>query len=242
MKNLKNSGDGILAENASWTFGSNTPKNFSTHVKKSVPYYDTGHDLVSDISDYFVKEDSICYELGVSTGVLLKKLSNRHKPSTTWIGIDREKKMIDQAKVEVFSDNNKSKNLKLIVDDVITYKYKKSDFIVSYYTVQFIPNRLRQILIDKIYSTLNWGGAFLIFEKVRGPDARFQDLMTGVYNEFKLKQGYTPDEIISKARSLKSVMEPFSTKGNLDMLNRAGFVDILPVFKWVCFEGYLCIK
>ena len=64
-------------------------------------------------------------------------------------------------------------------------------------------------------------------KKVRGPDARFQDIMTGIYNEFKLKQGYTPDEIISKSRSLKGVMEPFSTKGNLDMLNRAGFVDII---------------
>ena len=73
--------------------------------------------------------------------------------------------MIDQAKHEVFSDNIKVKNLKLIEDDAITYKYKKSDFIVSYYTVQFIPTRLRQLLIDKIYSTLNWGGAFLIFEK-----------------------------------------------------------------------------
>ena len=242
MNDYENSGDDIMSKNASWTFGSNTPKNFSNHVKKSVPLYDIGHDLVLDISDYFVKEDSICYELGVSTGVLIKKLSNRHKHSTCWIGIDKEKNMIEQAKHELFSENKKVKNLKLIVDDVITYKYKKSDFIVSYYTVQFIPNRLRQILIDKIYSTLNWGGAFLIFEKVRGPDARFQDIMTGIYNEFKLKQGYTPDEIISKSRSLKGVMEPFSTNGNLDMLTRAGFVDVLPIFKWVCFEGYLCIK
>ena len=242
MKISINSGDGIKSENASWTFGRDTPKNFSTHVKKSVPHYDIGHDLVVDVSDYFVKEDSICYEIGVSTGVLIKKLKDRHKSTTTWFGIDKEKKMIEQAKEEIFPKNEKVKNLKLIADDAITYQYQKSDFMVSYYTIQFIPNRLRQILIDKIYSTLNWGGAFVMFEKVRGPDARFQDVMTGIYNEFKLKQGYTPEEIISKSRSLKGVMEPFSTKGNLDMLKRAGFVDILPIFKWVCFEGYVCIK
>ncbi len=242
MSNIENAGDGIKSGNASWTFGSDTPKNFSAHVKKSVPLYDVGHDLVLDISDFFVKEDSICYEIGVSTGALIKKLVDRHKSTTTWIGIDREKNMIDQAKREISSGKNNIKNLKLVTGDAITYKYKKSDFIVSYYTIQFIPNRFRQILIDSIYSNLNWGGAFLMFEKVRGPDARFQDLMTGVYNEFKLKQGYTPDEIISKARSLKGVMEPFSTNGNLEMFKRAGFVDILPVFKWVCFEGYVCIK
>ena len=128
------------------------------------------------------------YFLGTAPPALIKKLNNRHKATTTWIGIDREKNMIEQAKCEVFSDNKKIKNLKLIIDDAITFNYKKSDFIISYYTIQFIPNRLRQILIDKIYSSLNWGGAFLIFEKVRGPDARFQDLMTGIYNEFMLAE------------------------------------------------------
>ena len=32
--------------------------------------------------------------------------------------------------------------------------------------------------------------------------------------------------IISKGRSLKGILEPFSTKGNLDLLRRAGFKDI----------------
>jgi len=67
--------------------------------------------------------------------------------------------------------------------------------------VQFIRPSYRQLLIDKIYKTLNWGGAFLYFEKVRAPDARFQDIMTGIYNEYKLEQGYSPDEIIQKSRS-----------------------------------------
>ena len=60
--------------------------------------------------------------------------------------------------------------------------------------------------------------------------------------EYKIDQGYTSDEIISKSRSLKGILEPFSTKGNRDMLKRAGFVDILTVFKYGSFEGFLAIK
>ena len=52
----------------------------------------------------------------------------------------------------------------------------------------------------------------------------------------------TPDEIIAKAKSLKGVLEPFSTQGNLDLLKRAGFVDIITIFKYLCFEGFLAIK
>ena len=55
-------------------------------------------------------------------------------------------------------------------------------------------------------------------EKVRGPDARFQDIFNQIYVEYKLSKGYTAEEIINKANSLKSVLEPFSSSGNLQML------------------------
>ena len=38
------------------------------------------------------------------------------------------------------------------------------------------------------------------------------------------------------------MLEPFSTNGNIEMLQRAGFKDIMSVMKWVCFEGFLAIK
>ena len=50
------------------------------------------------------------------------------------------------------------------------------------------------------------------------------------------------EDWIAKARSLKGVLEPFSTAGNLGLMERAGFVDIMSVFKYVCFEGFLAIK
>jgi len=89
---------------------------------------------------------------------------------------------------------------------------------------------------------LNWGGAFILFEKVRAPDARFQDIATSLYTDFKIDQGYNDEEILSKTRSLKGVMEPFSTQGNIDLLGRAGFVDVMTVSKYICFEGFLAIK
>ena len=81
-----------------------------------------------------------------------------------------------------------------------------------------------------------------MFEKVRGADARFQDILCALYNDYKIREGYSADEIIAKSRSLKGVLEPFSTQGNLDMLKRAGFVDINTVQKYLCFEGFLAIK
>ena len=60
--------------------------------------------------------------------------------------------------------------------------------------------------------------------------------------DYKLSQGYDAEEIVSKARSLKSVLEPFSTQGNLDLLDRAGFKDVTTIMKYICFEGFVAIK
>ena len=82
----------------------------------------------------------------------------------------------------------------------------------------------------------------MFFEKVRYSDARFQDIFTTLYNDYKLEMGYSHEEILNKTRSLKGVMEPFSTNGNLDMLKRAGFKDITTVIKDICFQGFIAIK
>lgn len=234
-------GEGIVAGNASWTFATeDVAGGFTDHVRRSVPLYDEGHDVICRLSDFFVKDGSTCYELGVSTAALLKKLARRHSAKAVhWVGIDKEAAMIEQARQELEPD---VKSVSLVIDDINLYPYEKADLIVSYYTIQFVPPRLRQDLFDRIYASLNWGGAFLLFEKVRAADARFQDYMSAVYTDFKLEQGYDAAEVIAKARSLKGVLEPFSTQGNLDLLKRAGFVDCMSVMKWICFEGFLAIK
>ena len=81
-----------------------------------------------------------------------------------------------------------------------------------------------------------------MFEKVRAKDARFQDMTNQIYENFKLDQGFTYKEILSKSLSLKGVMEPFSSDANLKMLKRAGFKDIITILKFLNFEGFLAIK
>lgn len=233
-------GQDISTQRANWNFSANIADNFDEHVKKSVPLYAEGHELVCSLSDFFCHGESVCYELGVSTGGLIKKLAvyNKHKPGVKWIGIDSEQLMIDKAE-----ENCKGiANIELACGDVLLHDYQKSDFIVAYYTAQFVPPRLRQELFNKIYQSLNWGGGFVLFEKVRGCDARFQDMMTSIYTDFKLHNGFSSEEIVNKSQSLRGVLEPFSTLGNLGLLQRAGFVDIMSVMKYVCFEGFLAIK
>lgn len=233
-------GNEIEAGRGSWSFGGDVAKTFVSHVEKSVPLYHEGHDLICDVSDYFCIPNSRGYELGTSTGQLIRKLADhhKHKNNVNWVGVDSEQPMIDEAK----SLSKDYDNIEYHCENILIHPIEDADFIVSYYVIQFVPPRYRQELINKIYQGLNWGGAFVWFEKVRGPDARFQDIATSMYNRFKMRQGFDAEEIINKSESLKGVMEPFSTQGNIDLLKRAGFKDISSLFKYVCFEGFIAIK
>lgn len=230
----------ISAGNADWTFGKDVPDTFVEHIKVSVPLYLEGHDLICQLSDYFVKKDSLVYEIGTSTGELIRKLAehNAHKSDARWIGMDVEPAMVEAARRHCAGNPR----IEIVQDDIRIVDLEPADLIISYYTLQFIPPRYRQAVIDKIYQSLNWGGAFIMFEKVRGPDARFQDICTQLYADFKLRNGFSPSEIVEKTRSLKGILEPFSTQGNLDLLGRAGFVDVMTVQKMICFEGFVAIK
>jgi tRNA (cmo5U34)-methyltransferase len=233
-------GNKIEMGNAGWNFGGTVPETFVEHVTQSVPFYAEGHDLICQLSDFFCSGESVCYELGASTGELLKKLAthNRNKPDTRWIGIDAEAAMVEKARLHC----NEVKNIEIVREDVRAFDYQKADLIVSYYCMQFIAPRDRQALFTRIYESLNWGGAFIMFEKVRGPDARFQDITAALYNDFKLQQGFSAAEIVGKTRSLKGILEPFSSAGNIGLFERAGFTDVMTVMKYVCFEGFLGIK
>ena len=233
-------GQDITAGNAGWTFGKGVPETFVDHIKLSVPLYESGHDLICQISDFFVKNESVIYEIGTSTGELIKKLAqhNATKPGARWVGMDVEPAMVSKAQKHCAD----VPAISIVHEDARFMEMEKADMIVSYYTMQFVPPRYRQELFNKIYETLNWGGALVMFEKVRGPDARFQDILTQLYNDFKIRNGFSGEEIVEKSRSLKGVLEPFSTQGNLDMLARAGFKDVTSVQKYLCFEGFLAIK
>jgi tRNA (cmo5U34)-methyltransferase len=236
-----NVGDNIRCDNANWDFGGEIPAGFDEHIKKSIPLYFEAGKLISQISDFFISDDSICYDIGTATGEILKTLLLRHKhKNAKFIGVDNKQEMIDVAGKKLA--NFDKKRYHLVKKDINCFEFKQSDFITSYYTIQFIKPKHRQEIINKIYKSLNWGGAFLFFEKVRAPDARFQDITTSLYNDFKIDQGYTKDEILSKNMSLKGVLEPFSTNGNIDFLQRSGFKDIMTVFKFINFEGFLAIK
>lgn len=232
-------GDAIAAGNGRWEFGGDVADTFEAHIERSVPGYREGHALVASIADFFLRDGALACELGCSTGALSRVLGEANADrAVRIIGIDRESDMLVHARRQCAH----LPNIEFLEADLLEVELEPAALIVAYYTMQFVRPAVRQQLFDRVHAALEWGGAFVMFEKVRAPDARFQDLVSTLYTDWKLEHGFSEAEIVNKTRSLKGVLEPFSSQGNLDLLRRAGFVDVTTVWKQLCFEGFLAIK
>ena len=122
----------IFLKNKEWSFSKKIAPLFDNHIYKSVPLYHQLHWLCEQLSDFYIKEDSIVYDIGCSTGALLNKIAKRQKEKkkVKYFGFDIVKKMIEFAKVK-----NSYKHIKYIIKNIINYKLNKSDFITCFYTL-----------------------------------------------------------------------------------------------------------
>ncbi len=225
----------------SWTFGKNIPLSFDDHIKRSIPGYDVSLNLITELSTYFLTDNSICYDVGFSTGKLISNIYEINKgKKIKLIGVEPEKKMVNFfKKTKIY---RKSNNIKIINKNIENIRIENCDLIISHYTLQFIRQNLRIEILKKFYDNLNLGGAFIFFEKVHGNNSRFEKIFSDLLTDFKLKNNFSDEEIVNKNKAIRGVLNPLSINENLALLKRAGFKKLQIIYHNINFAGILAIK
>lgn len=231
----------IESQKSNWQFDREVVKIFDDHVRKSVPLYNEIHELVVDIAGWFLEDHTNVYDIGTSTGECVCNLSNSYPyRQVQFIGVDISSDMVTKAKERFISKNNVT-----IVNGDITdsdFYVTNASFITAILTLQFIPQRKRQNLLNKIYSGLNKGSGFIMVEKIIGNNARFDEMWIDLYHDLKVRNGLTENEVFAKSRTIRGIMKPNTVEENIHMLSDAGFQDVDMFFKWNNFAGFLAIK
>ena len=95
-------GSGIHSvEGNSWKFNKNVANSFDKHVRQSIPFYDQMQNFICSISEWFLKDESIIYDLGCSTGETAKNIKNynfNRNVNFKYVGLDNSDQMINLAK------------------------------------------------------------------------------------------------------------------------------------------------
>ena len=229
--------------NHRFTFGHGKTENFDEHIKKSIRGYGNLLQDVVNLSQYFVDQDTTVVDLGCSTGRLLKKIIEKNRIQCDYVGIEIEKSFSEsmaQTKKYIHESYSGTK-LEFVEDDIRNYKFENCSLVTSLFTLQFLPVKDRASMIKKIYKGLNKGGCFVFAEKIVCTDARFQEMLTFNYYDYKSTH-FTSDEILAKEQKLRSMLKPNTWAEINLMLGDAGFKLVQPFCMDHMFVGAVAIK
>ena len=225
-----------------WVFDEKVTNCFENMIERCIPNYDTIRKLVFDLGCCFVKEGTEIIDLGCSTGIGIKPFIDKYGAHNHFTLIDSSKPMIDKCNKE-YSGYIRTNIIDVECLDLKNgIKKRNTSLILSFLTLQFVPMEYRAKLLSDIYNALNYGGAFILIEKLISDSNKINNIYLDKYYLHKIENGYTQNEITTKRKSLEGVLVPLTSKWNEDFLRSQGFSHVECFWRWLNFGGFIAVK
>ena len=215
-------------------------EGFDSHIDQSVRGYSNLWNDILKFSEYFVEDCCSVVDIGCSTGKLLKAMktqNDKFASEVVYKGIEIEEDFFDDLKNE--------KNLKFYKQDVRSFEWVtgaiNNCLTTSIFSLQFMPKRNRQIIVERVYESLVKGGAFIFAEKIHSENSLVQEMMQFCYYDYK-RRFYSAEELLDKEQNLRHMMKPLTLDETLEMCRSAGFEIVQPFWQNFNFVGVICIK
>ena len=230
---------------ADFTFA-HRKEGFDEHIDKSIRGYADLLDDVISLSRYFVEEGTNVYDIGCSTGKLTQRMLEANQDfcaEANYVGIeiaDGFYNDILQRQAHI-NEIHPWASVDLRHEDVRNTSLENASLVTSIFTLQFMSKKDRRETIQRIYDSLNEGGAFIFSEKVVCENANFQDMLTFNFYDFKRKT-FDTEDIMDKERTLRSMLKPSTWTEIREMMWDAGFNEVQPFWQNHMFVGGICIK
>ena len=230
---------------ADFTFA-HRQEGFDEHIDWSIRGYSN---LLGDIigfSRYFVEGNTNVVDLGCSTGKTTERMllhNKDHCKDATYVGVEIAEGFFDNLdkRLEKLAKKEPWAQVEFHKGDVRDYEFNNCSLVTSIFTLQFMPKKDREAVIEKLYDGLNVGGAYIFAEKIYTENAFIQDMLTFNYYDFK-RQKFNYDDIMSKEQTLRHMLKPNTWNEIEDMLMRAGFKSVQVFWQNFLFLGAIAIK
>ncbi|MGG7661562.1 carboxy-S-adenosyl-L-methionine synthase CmoA [Dyadobacter sp. BHUBP1] len=247
MKNLGNENlDQVFRDEitrvSDFKFGTTVVNVFDDMVSRSVPYYNEMQRMLAEIAADHVKEGTLVYDLGCSTGTTLIGLDQLIPSDIRFIGIDESQEMLDKCDVKL-KEAGFVRPYDLVAGDLHQpLPISNGSVVILCLTLQFVRPLYRERLLRNIYEGLNPGGVLLLVEKVLAESSVFNRDFIKYYYNYKRRNHYSELEISQKREALENVLIPYKLSENMLLLKEAGFADCEIFFKWYNFSGMIAYK
>ena len=230
-----------------FAFNEDVAKVFDDMVSRSVPLYREVNDFLLYWVHRYYREGTVIVDLGCSTGTTLDLICRSFEADSSTrlklVGIDNSKAMVEKCKEKLKWANNKH-SIDIFEASISDFKLMNSraSFVIVNYTLQFLPIREREAILSKIHKWLIPNGVLFVSEKLRNIDPELQETTTSIYEDFKMRRGYSKHYIAQKKEALMNVLVPYTENGLKAVLKSAGFDQINLAVKWNNFATFTAKK
>ena len=229
-------------EIADFKFDEKVARVFDDMLNRSIPFYKETQEMALRLAQNFIKKNTRVYDLGCSTGNVIKSLIKRvPDKSVRIVGVDNSPAMLKKAGTKLKGmDKTRFELQPANLNDALVIE--NASVVIMNYTLQFVLPLHRESILRQIYAGLVDNGCLKLVEKVLSDNSLFNRLYTEIYYEFKKEQGYSDREIGQKREALENVLIPWRIAENTDLLRKCGFRTVDVFFKWYNFAGIIAVK
>lgn len=226
----------------SFEFSEEVVEVFNDMIQRSVPLYQEVIRRQAQLTAQFYLNGTRIYDLGCSNGnfgiCLLREM--REKPFGM-IAVDNSFPML-AAYERRLQDASETKRIQLVQSNIESVSLKDASVVLLNLTLQFLPLKSRDNLLQKIHDAMKPGGILLLTEKVIHQEESLSRLQQDFYYAFKMENGYSRMEISQKREALENVLVPETVEEHLKRLRNSGFQKIDVWLKWFNFTSLLAVK
>lgn len=177
-------------------FNFKTVSDFDKHIATSIPNYEGLFSLCMAFAREYLSHDSVCVDIGCSTGRLLSEINS--DIGCSLIGCD----VVDMTKVSCdFKFVNEQAHLFLDGLD------ETPDLIFSLFTLQFMSKKQRDKTISSMSKHVSNGAVLIVAEKAIMNSPKIENIIHRQHIFSKLNS-FTADEILEKDIQLSYSMKP----------------------------------
>ena len=231
-----------LKEIKDFTFNDEVADVFEDMITRSVPGYSDIVAMIGVLAKRYYQSGTVCYDLGCSLGAvsfsIWKKL---HHESCRIIAVDKSEPMIRRLQQRVQSCGAE-KEIELLCKDICDVDFEPASFIAMNFTLQFLPQQMREIFLRKLYEHMTEGSALVISEKILLEPESTNQFQIDLYHTFKKNNGYSDLEISQKRTALEKVLLPESLRAHDQRLKAVGFKTVEHWFQCFNFASMVAVK
>ncbi|MEM9335104.1 MAG: carboxy-S-adenosyl-L-methionine synthase CmoA [Pseudomonadota bacterium] len=220
-------------------FDEDVARVFPDMLKRSIPGYAASIEAIGSLAARFVKPGTRCYDLGCSLGAA--SLAMRHGAQTQdidVIAIDTAAAMVARCRDATADDER----IEVVQADIRHSEISNASMVVLNYTLQFLPLKDRDAMLQKIADGLNPKGLLVLSEKIVDEDPAMESLLFDLHHEHKRRNDYSELEISRKRTAIENVLVPETISDHRRRLSDAGFKHIAVWLRYFNFVSIIAIK